>query len=289
MRCLRNPHYEKSKAESMLDAGEELKTRMVVEGLERSGTDGSNAILDGLARLTPSQLVDLSMKINIRLVPRFFSYLSSTKMAEIMNAVNAEDPNRLELLLPKLLLIPKYQTSTEFDSELEEEIGKCLADQSGNEYKPLLKRYVELIENSADEIAESIYETLATEPVVAKFLRTNVVLFTTLFKLKSEIQSEVINTLSVKETATLLHHLAEPERNLILATIYGRNLELIQEELSLQEGQGKSSKTERLFKDVKIKIVKTLRAYKTAGNLEFSDGKDQLGTGSVQKTMDNVA
>lgn len=287
MGFLRKGQYPTNKFELMIQAGEELKTKIVVENLRIPEAPETAEVVQSIKNISMNDLYVVFMAISEEALPRLFSILDARMTSELISRVKRDNGARFDICARALTKLPEAKFSPEqamkFDPEIFRSI-KRLAQESRSEiYRPFLKHYEEIIESLPSDLGEHLIEKISFEPDLTKYLKANIVTLATFFKIVQAQMKDVIDALSTKEIAALIYGVNESDRSRVLALMDDFRKEILQEELGRLEGSGKI-KADKAFKAIKLKVVGILKTLKLNGELQIDENAASSGPSEVTST-----
>ena len=274
MGFLRKGQYPTNKFELMIQAGEELKTKIVVENLRIPEAPETAEVVQSIKTISITDLYSVFMATSEEALPRLFSILDARMTSELISRVKRDDEARFDVCARALTKLPEAKFSPEQAMKFDPEIFKSmkrLAQESRSEiYRPFLKHYEEIIESLPSDLGEQFIEKISFEPDLTRYLKANIVTLATFFKVVQTQMKDVIDVLSTKEIAALMYGVNESDRSRIVVLIDEFRKEILQEELGRLEGSGKI-KAEKAFKAIKTKVVGILKTFKLNGELQIDE------------------
>ena len=278
LRFLREGTYDRSKVELMMEAGEELKTKLLEDSFDRARGKPSEKVAEKILQVSDEDLAQVVCEIDTDALPRLFLYLDPNKIATVLAQVKALDSKRYEkaiLMLPKM---PSVENVAESDPTILQTLEAVLERTKSDAQRPFLKVYQDIVESAGDELGEDIMQQLSADPRVDTFLKQNVIGIYTFFLLEDEVKAELLEPLSNRDIAALSAGVKEDERNIISALLPERRRPLVAEEVEALTSRG-SRQVSVQFKRVKEMLVRRLRDLKADGTLQSS-----LRSGGKQAT-----
>ncbi len=274
LKFMREGSYDKPKVEMMLEAGEELKTKLLVDSLDMARGRPSEKVAEKVLQLTDEDLVNVSNELTADLMPRFFLYLDATKIAMLLSSLKANTPKNYQKVLTLLSKMPDAEKTNNQDAELGRGIDNILNRTKSDAQRPFLKVYKEIIEAAEDDLSEDIVRELSVDPRLDSYFRENVITIRTFFKLNEESRNEIVETLSNKDVAALALGVRDDERKIIMQGLPARRKGMIAEEFESLSSRG-GRQAQYAFKRVRDTIVKKLSEMKEQGMLASVLKKDE--------------
>ena len=268
---LKNGTYDRPKPELMLEAGEEIKTKLLANYLTDSSRNVSNEVAEKIMQFKDDDLADLVTALNSDVLPRLFIYLEPTKIANIMAHLHKRDEKIYQVAAAALPKLPNSQKSQHLDEKLIVGINQKLKKLTEDAQRPFLKLYQSVIESSDDEIAEDLTNKIAQESAkVAEYLNNQIIFFDTLFRLPKEVVSDVVfERMSNKDIAALLTGVTEDKKEFIHNHIDSRRKDLITEEYERLSAKG-PRQVKIAHKGSKKIVMKILKDLKMSGEIDIA-------------------
>ncbi len=255
-----------NKIEMMLDAAEDLKTKLLVEGFESVRGKPSERISQKLIQISDEELVQVALEMDAQSLPRLFLYLEPQKISAIFNAMKRLNPERYNAALPVLPKLPEASANETFDDNIVVALDSIIEKMKGDAQRPFLKVYQDIVESTESEVSEALVRELSNDPRVEEYLRVNVITFNTFYVLTTELRQQIIDALSNKDIAALAFGSRENDRELIMAAIPDRRRDMITEELESLEARGQQAAAAPLKKARDI-VLEKIKAMKADGSL----------------------
>ncbi len=266
LKFMREGAYESTKVEMMLEAGEELKTRLLVDSLDMARGRPSDKVAEKVLQLTDEDLANVAIELAPELMPRLFLYLDATKIAMLLAGLKGSSNKNYSKVLGLLSKMPEAEKSNNQDADLMRGIEAILNRTKSDAQRPFLKVYKEIIEAAEDDLSEEIVRELSSDPRLDLYFRENVITIRTLFKLTEEARTEIIEGLSNKDVAALALGVRDDERKVIMQGLPARRKGMIAEEFESLSSRG-GRQAQYAFKRVRDVIVKKLADMKEQGML----------------------
>ena len=269
---MREAKYPTNKFELMIQAGEELKTKIVLENLKLPESTETGAVLQSLKHLTTDQLGGVLLGIQLDALPRLFSIIDAKAASDLLVKVRSQNEKRFQDCVVALSKLPEARFSpeqaTRFDPEIYRSIKHLTQESRSEVFKPFLKHYEEILESMPDDVSDDFLVNLKHEPELTKYHTANIITLATIFKIVPSQAKDIIDSLSNKDIAAVLFGLNDIDRLKIREFLDDMRKDLVQEEFERIEGQGKL-KAERQFKASKSKVITILKNLNVNGELQF--------------------
>ncbi len=267
LKFMREGVYDAPKAELMFEAGEELKTKLLVDSLDLARGRPSEKVAEKVLQLTDEDLLNVVADMSMEHLPRFFLYLDSSKIALILSIIKRENEKLFEKVLSVLSKMPKAETASNYDQEILRVLDNLINKTRSDIQRPFLKIYQEIIESVEDDLGEEIVLELSNDPRLADYFELNVVTIHTFFTLNNETFSEMLEKLSNKDIAALIYGIKEEERKRILQILSERRKGLVKEEYETLTARS-AREAKYAYKRVRDSLVKRLKDMKNQGLLQ---------------------
>ena len=278
--------HSRSKWELMLEAGEELKTKLMAEGMVGLKGKVNQKIAERILKLQTEDICTIANKIDVESVPRLLLYLEPNQLADVLMHVRTRDKKQFKRLSTSILKIATAIKDTRLDADIAKVMDSHFATLEEDLQRPFLGYYKSVVDLLDDSAAEDLAEVFSTGgPTIENFVQENVVTFATFFKLQRDLQETIIEELANKDLASLVAGLSGVQANAVSSLISDKRTELIQEEIERAQNKGKRV-VEQSHTAVKRSIVKKIIGLK--GNGEISDlfGKASDAEKTAQEPLD---
>ncbi len=275
-----------NKIEMMLDAAEDLKTKLLMEGFESVRGKPSERISQKLIQISDDELVQVALEMDGESLPRLFLYLDPQKISAIFNAMKRLNPDRFQGALTSLPKLPEASATEAFDDNIVVALDSIIAKMKGDMQRPFLKVYQDIVELTDSEVSEQLVRELSTDPRIEEFLRMNVITFNTFYVLTTELRNALIDGLSNKDIAALSFGAREEDRDLVLAGVADRRKEMVKEEFESMEARGAQAAAPAVKKARELVLTK-IKAMKVDGTLvtaKSDDARSQKKSGENAET-----
>ncbi len=263
---LREGTHTKPKVELMLEVGEELKTKLLVESFDKVRGAPSEKVAGRLVQLSDEDMANLGATLDPDLLPRLFLYLTPEKIAYMLATLRRSNPTQFDKAVSGLPRLPDAEKAEQDDDGILRSLDVILDQNKADSQRPFLKVYQEIIERSDDEVGETVIRELSSDPRLSSFLRENIINIHTFFRLTEEARAEMVETLSNREVAALGTGVEEFERERLFEGLPARRSGLVLEEYDTFVSRGGNA-AEQVFKKVRDTLVKRLREMKANGSL----------------------
>lgn len=263
---LRGGMQATNKIELMLDAAEELKTKLLMEGFESVRGKPSERISQKLIQISDDELVQVALEMDSDSLPRLFLYLDPQKISAIFNAMKRLNPERFTGALNSLPKLPEASATEAFDDNIIVALDSIIEKMKGDTQRPFLKVYQDIVESTDSEVSEELVRELSTDPRIEEHLRMNVITFNTFYVLTPELRNAMIDSLSNKDIAALVIGAREEDRDLVQSGIPDRRKDMVQEEFESLEARGESASAPAI-KKARETVLAKIKALKAEGTL----------------------
>lgn len=264
--------YERPKIEMMLEVGEQLKTKLLMEVFSEVRGQIDLSVASRILKLRAADLAVVASSLSDSALPRLFLYLDPKRLAKVLAALRAIDKTKFPRILKAVAQVPEVEKMTDLDAELVTALDQQISVSRDDSQRPYLNWYKAIAEAVDDDLAEEFCSQLASSsPQLEKYVRDQMITFSTFFVLLEEIQEELIVGLNNKTLASLVVGLSEQERARIFVLIDQRRQDLITEEVETLKAKGQRQ-VNVAHREAKNLIVGSIKALKGSGTLdEFID------------------
>lgn len=273
---LKSGNHGRSKGEVMLEAGEELKTKLFGASFSSRAQLGE-VVSKKLLLLGIEDQVAVVRSLEGPSLSRLFLYLEPAKTGLLLSKLREKDPERFHRTAALVVKQPEVETSTNLDQDIITAIEGQLARASADIQAPYLAHYKTIVESVDEDVGESLTEHFAAaHPRVERYIRETIVSFGTFFKLHGDIQEEIISVMTNKDLAALTSTLKPEHKVMILSHVEDRRKELVEEEFDRLAAKGprQSAAAHRAAKQ-----LVTQRIIQIRGNGPLSDLLTQSSEG----------
>lgn len=276
---LRTGIYAGNKIEMMLEAAEELKTKLLVESLDSVSGKPSEKVAQRLIQLSDDELAQVALDLEPEYIPRLFLYLDPKRIAALITTIKRLNPDKFAPVLEVLPKLPEARTNDEYDDYIIVAMDSVL-DRIKNDFqRPFLSVYQDIVESTEEEISEQIVRELSQDPRLDEYFRANVITVHTFFLLPAEQRNEIMESLSNKDIAALAAGSKPEEQQMLLEAVPERRKSLVAEEFESLTSRG-GRQAQYAYKRVREIIVKRLREMKNEGTLVTARGDEGASSAS---------
>jgi hypothetical protein len=280
------------KGELMVEVGEALKTRLFGAELP-SRIKLDPAIRNHLVQMNTEDLLQVVISLEGQHLARLFAYLGSAQLAPVMTVLYKKDRAKFGRVAAAINKIPQVEASVELDSELLKIIVAQISRRTADIQSAYLPYYRALLEAVDDDIAAVMSEQIsANNAQVARYLQETVVNFSTFFKLKKEIQEEIIGAMTNRDLAAVYSHLGEDFKVQMYDLLEQRRRELVDEEIQRlgSRGERQSYAAHRLAKKYIVDRIVQIKGSGSLGDiLSSQEAAHQKSPSNMEKTTKKVA
>ncbi len=264
---MRSGAISENKIELMLEAAEEMKTKLLVESLDRIRGKPNERIAQRLLQLNIEEAAGVAAELDVEYLPRLFLYLDPPQIAKVMLILKRTRPDKYTSALNQLGKMPEASTNEGFDSNIEALLDSTIEKTRADFQRPFLKVYQDIVSSADQEISEQIVRELSqNDPRIDKFFRESVISIHSLFQATPELREEIVEGLSNREIAGLATGINEDEREALFAAVAQRRKALVDEEYESLMARG-GRQAQEAFKKVRESLVKRLTQLKADGVL----------------------
>ena len=269
MAFLKQGFYQVPKAELMLEAGEELKTKLLADQFGSVRFITTERVTELLLQMTGSDLLDVCKKLDERSIPRFLLYLNTEKIVQLLRDAKDAEPAHYHKMTTLITRMPDFEQSTQLDEIIIAAIQARMATNKEDRQRPYLKIYQSVIEAADDEMAEELTSSLTSRSkAVGQYLEKNTVLISMLFKLPVEvIEANIFDALGNRDLAALINGFDGNKKQFLLSHLEQRRRDQVNEEVERAASRTKRQNSED-HKAAKQTVLGILRKLKTEGTLD---------------------
>lgn len=237
---LKTGHYGQPKAQFMLEAGEELKTKLMasaIGGVQRRVLNDKVAAI--VASLKIADLVQLTESLSEEVLPRFFLYLEPVQLGAILTELRMASAERLASMTSIIPQIAAMERRTALDEPLLHALNAQMSKVRAESQRGYLGYYRALVESVDEELGEQLVADLGrADPEIDRFMRDQVVTFRTFLMLQDDLMEEILNSMINKDLGALLVGLDQATRAKLTGLMGGRRGDLLKDEIARLEGRG---------------------------------------------------
>lgn len=259
--------YDRPKWELMVDSGEELKTKLLVNSLETTDTGSSEKVMGLILQLGSDELFQVAAEISSELLPRFMLYLEAAKVSELLVHFRRGNPNKFSQALAAIPQMAAATKSEKMDGALMTALQRGVDNSKKDTQSAFLTHYQHIVETSDDDMAEEIISELSHDPRIAEFIRENIITMGTFFHLSSSGRKAILDALPNKDIAGLAAGLSDVQQRTILDAILERRRPLIEEEMQSLKSRG-GRQLQLASNRVKQIVVRLMKDLKKQGILD---------------------
>ena len=265
---LQSGRYDRPKVEIMLEAGEELKTKMLGELFGSVRGLISEKVAERLIKLDVDDLAQVTAALQPALLPRLFLYFEPSRLAAIISALRLLPNNKVEDAMAALSKVPEVERAVDLDDAivvaLDAQIS-LLKDDSQRAYLGWFKSISEALD---DELAETMAAQLAkANPRLERYVRDNMITFSTFFILRAEVQEDLLGNLSNRDLGALLYGLSDGLKAQVTDLLAERRRAMIGEEIERLTARGDRPAKEA-HRQIRLQVTAKVRALKGSGSLD---------------------
>jgi Mg/Co/Ni transporter MgtE len=266
---MRQGEYSRPKLELMVEAAEDLKTRMLVDSLDTLKGGASEAVAERIVQLSDADLVETIASLEGDAIGRLYLYLEPGKIANLLNQLKAARPDRFQEALDMLPRMPELAKADHLDAAVIAELDMHLTRVQSDEQSPFLRTYQEIIESSGEDVAEQILKTMSSDQRLDGYLRENIITVKTIFRIDRALRKEMVESLSNKDIAALCLGFEPAENREIISLVAERRKPLIFEELESLKSRG-GTQAEAATSRARGILVQKMKGLKEEGTLSIS-------------------
>jgi hypothetical protein len=232
--------HSRSKWEVMFEAGEELKTKLLADGMVGLRGKVNETIAGRIIKLNPEDIAAIASKLSTESLPRLFLYLDPVQLGTLLMSARNKDMDQFKQLSDSVIKIANVTTNHELDTNIGSTIDEHFASVKEDHQRPFLAYYKTLLESVDDGVVEVLAEVLSTGgPTIEHFVQENVVTFATFFKLQKQLQESIMDGLANREVTALVSMLPADQGEVVRSFISAERMELVQDEVERFEAKGR--------------------------------------------------
>jgi hypothetical protein len=280
---LEHGYHRRNKAEIMIEAGEELKTKLMGESFEGVRGKVSGRVVERLLKLRHNDLVAIVKEAPLETLPRLFLYLEPSRLGQVLDDLMVRDQGRFARVSQHIVKMPDSIQAIHLDTELLRVLDERLLRAKDDTQRTFFSYYKSLIQSVSDRAAEHLSETLtASNANVGNFIRENVITFATFFKLHGDIKEEILDAMVTKDVAALLAGLRDDLKLSLLEHLDVKQRELVREEAERIAAKGvrHSQTVHKQAKEMVLARILTLKGDGPLAELLAQESEGLLVSGS---------
>ncbi|MDD9951130.1 MAG: hypothetical protein OXT67_06145 [Zetaproteobacteria bacterium] len=260
---LNNRQYSKSKAEILLEVGEELRTVLMNGDILRGRSELNSEVKSALLKLSTESFTSVIDSLEAPGLARFFAYLPADQVAELLTEMKS-DSSALEKISEGLTLMPQNSRTADLDSTVLSAVQKAVEEDEQDLERPYLAFYSRIVEKTAEGVNDQVISALSKgSEKIGAYLASTVVTFNTFFQLREDVRESIVDGMSIADLAIAIT-LLEPEKvQMIEKLIEERRLEIIKDDASQIESWSEREKRKNV-QSMQRKMVAAIR--KTQGD-----------------------
>ena len=277
---LREGFYDRPKGELMLEAGEELMTKLLAEGFDQGVIQPNKKLASRIIKLGNQDLATVVSLAHDSALPRFFRCLEAPKIASVIEILKTKDKRSFDRAVACLHKIGKSESMEQLDDDLAKTLDSVIDKIKDDSERPYLKFYQAIVESADEGLADELIAGFGTSKRIKDYLDENVITLGTFFKLKPELQAELLERLSNKDIAAIVVGLSAEQSQQIMAALTDRRRELINDETAIfQSGENRNANASAL--KAKALLIDKMKTLKSQGTLELSSSDAANGPSDV--------
>ena len=263
VKFMRSGEFPRSKIEMMLEAGEELLTRILADSLTGSRQALKSDVAERILKLSTSDLSSVFVELRPENYPRLMLYMDSKTIHLIMKQLRRQNQDAYRAIVSQLGRVPEAELNTEADRDLIVVLDRAISKVKDDSFRSYMNFFQEIVEQSDDDQKNDIlFGIEAANPDVADKLRRAVISFSSLFRLPKGVQSEILASMGNRDVAGLMFGISNEEASNLLPCVSLRRRQIILDELKmLQDGDQENLRS--INKKAKAAIIQKIRAVGT--------------------------
>ncbi len=273
MMFLRTGFYDRSKVEMMLEAAEELKTKLLMETLDKTQGSPSEKVASQILQISDEELVTVALELDAEYIPRLFLYLEPRRIAGLLGSLRRLNAGKYQETVGTLVKMPEVTVAKQYDDNIAVALENVIHETKSDPQRPFLKIYQDIVEASDEDVSEMIVRELSSDPKINTYFKENVIGIHTLFLITTDQRAELIDALSNKDLAGLATGIKDEERQKIFDALTPRRRAMVTEEYESLTSRG-GRQASYVFKRVRDSLVKRLKELKLEGQLMVATSSD---------------
>lgn len=263
VKFMRSGEFPRSKIEMMLEAGEELLTRILADSLTGSRQALKSDVAERILKLSTSDLSSVFVELRPENYPRLMLYMDSKTIHLVMKQLRRQNQDAYRAIVSQLGRVPEAELNTEADRDLIVVLDRAISKVKDDSFRSYMNFFQEIVEQSDDDQKNDIlFGIEAANPDVADKLRRAVISFSSLFRLPKGVQSEILASMGNRDVAGLMFGISNEEASNLLPCVSLRRRQIILDELKmLQDGDQENLRS--INKKAKAAIIQKIRAVGT--------------------------
>lgn len=268
LRFLRTGSYGRAKGELMLEAGEELVTKLLADSFSRQRCELDERVTGKLLRMQSDEIARMMRAVEQSAIPRLLLYLDANMIAHVLKVLKASDALRYERLIAVLGSLPSAERDTAADEQILQALDLQMSRMRGDVHRPYLPLYQEILEGADESMSDEIIRKLsASSPTLEAHLRSRVLSTRTLFQINPTRRAEVMASLGNRDLAALFLSLGDEEREELAKTLTPRRKSAVEEE-GQRLSEVAESERQNLVKKAKASVLEQLKKLRSQGLID---------------------
>jgi hypothetical protein len=273
---LRSKEYLKDKYVLMMEAGEQLKTKLLESEFNSYRQANNQRINEFIGSRSFDEIMAFIGLLDKKLLGRFYVYLSPEQIGKILEFAHGREGISYNRLFEGLMELPNVEKEAQFDQALEAQINKFMASINRGLHEPYMKLYESILGDLSEEALDEVLEAgAAIDQRVTVSLQSELVSIRTFFRITQQQQQRIIEDLSNREIAALTFILEEKDRQIILGCVGRRRVDMVLEELEILKDID-SLEFKATVASARTAVVATMKELKAKGQLEFNNSKTRM-------------
>jgi Mg/Co/Ni transporter MgtE len=260
VKFMRGGEFPRPKMDLMIEAGEEMLTRILADSLVGSKLSLKSDVSERILQLSTSDLANVFIELRPESHARLLLYMDTKTINTVMKQLRRQNQSTYKALVTQLSRVPAAERNTEADRDIATVLDRAITKVKDDSFRSYMNFFQEIVEQSDDDQKDDILSGIeVTNPDVADKLRRQVISFSSLFRLPQGLQNEIIASMSNRDIASLMIGLSNEDATNVLGRVSTRRKQIILDELKvLQEGDQENIRSSH--KKSKDSIVQKIRA-----------------------------
>jgi flagellar motor switch protein FliG len=260
VKFMRGGEFPRPKVDIMIEAGEEILTRILADSLVGSRLSLKSDVSEKILQLSTQDLASVFVDLNAASHARLLLYMDSKAVNAVMKHLKRQNQDAYKALVGQLSRVPDAEGNTDADREILAVLDRVISKVKDDTFRSYMGFFQEIVEQADDEQKDDILSGIeAANPEAAQKLRRQVITFSTLFMLPQSVQNDIVAGMSNRELAALMIGLSNEDATNVIGKVSPRRKQIILDELTaLQEGDQEVVRSSH--KRAKDAILQKIRA-----------------------------
>ncbi len=273
------------KVELMIECGEEIKTRLLLEHTKKIKGEASDHVASLLSSLGEAELPAILEKLDDTLALRLMVHLKTETVVRSLNGLYTRNMERFTNLSQKMSNISQVFDQKELDGDLAKKLDTYTSTkklQSAESFIPFYRKILSMLD---EKPAEQLLSGLSNNEELANSLRGVIVTYRSFFETSQDLFREIVESLPTKNLVALVADANDDEAKRILQVLNEIKRDLIIDEVGRLKEKG-TAKAQQAAKQARAMVTQRLRqAVDTGDSTDVSmeaKGAENISTGSPE-------